>query len=175
MPARRDLLIAAAVLLVGGALVLLLPEARIPVRGMDGAADRALSPLAVAPLVLAAVAETQRRRRPLVALAVGGVALVAGPLLVGWVALPVVVAGYDLLGCAVLHSSARASRAVVAAAGAVVVVATVVALVAGGPWAALRTALNLGLALGIPIAWTMEVRWHRERAELQRQRADQAE
>lgn len=45
----------------------------------------------------------------------------------------------------------------------------------GGGRAVLRTAVEMGLGLGLPIGWGLEVRWHRGRAELHRQRAEQAQ
>lgn len=172
-PARlphRDLAIAAGSAVLGVVLQLALPEAQIPVRPAAGEPVW----LALAPLPIIAIAQTQRRARPVLALLGGLSAVLAGPLLVGSIALGVLIIATDLLFCAVHYTSERTSRLVVAAAGLALLVAVGSALVDGGWRSALLTLINVGFLLGVPVAWGLEVRWHRTRAEHAHRLAEQA-
>lgn len=171
-PWRRDLVVAAGSVLAGALLQLLLPDARL---GVQPGAPPEPGWLGLAPLFVAGLGQILRRTYPVLALLIGVAALVAGPVVVGWVGLPVAIVFIDLLICGVLYSSALASGAVVGAAVLAVAVATGLQLADGGGRAALRTAVEIGLALWLPVGWGLEVRWHRGRAELHRQRAEQAQ
>lgn len=166
----RDLGVASAFLAAGLLLVLVVPDARIA-WGPDADVPRWPDALA---LVVACIGETQRRTRPVLGLAFGTVALAAGPLAIGITGVGVFLAFMDLLYCAVLHSSRRASWAVAGSAGTVLAMVSGASLVADGPSAAVLTLLNLSLPLAVPVLWAYEVRHHRELADVERDRAEQA-
>ena len=129
--------------------------------------------LVVAVLALACVAEVFRSRLPLTGLAVATAALAAGPFALGTTDLATVLVFADLLYCAVLYPSRRVSRAVCLVSGVLVAGLTVSALVDQGGRGALQAFLNL-LLLAVPVLWAFEVRRHRELADVERARAEQA-
>jgi signal transduction histidine kinase len=169
-PPRRDLAIAAGALVLGVVLHRTLPEVRIPVRPPAGEPAW----LDLVPILIAAAAQTLRRTRPVAALVGGVAAIAAGPVLVGSVGLVVLIIVTDLLYCAVLYTAQRTSWLVVAAAGLTLLVAAGGGLAGGGLRTGLLTLVNVGFLLGVPVAWGLEVRWHRTRAEHAHRLAEQA-
>jgi signal transduction histidine kinase len=130
----------------------------------------------MAAIAVASSGEVLRRALPVVALVIATAALLAGVLFTRTTPLGVLLAFGDLLYCAVLFPSRRASVAVAVAGTVGVVVAglALTSLVAAGGRAALITVLNLALLLAVPLLWGYEVRRHSEQAEAERDRAEQA-
>ncbi|MFC5995452.1 sensor histidine kinase [Pseudonocardia hispaniensis] len=126
-------------------------------------------------LALACLGQTQRRTRPLLALAFGVLAVLCGPLLTGTTALGILLVFADQLYCAVLYTPHRASWVVSGAAAVAVVGAAGFSLVHEGGRAALLNLLSLWLILVVPVLWAAEVRRHREQAEAERARAEAAQ
>ena len=127
----------------------------------------------LAVLALACAGELLRRARPLLGLAVVGLAVAVGVLVVGRSHLGVLLVLGDLLYCAVLHSGRRASTAVCAVAAGVLALVGLSLLVSTGPEAAVLGVLSLS-ALVVPVLWAREVRHHRDVADAERGRAEQA-
>ncbi|MGH3613185.1 MAG: sensor histidine kinase [Pseudonocardia sp.] len=165
----RDLGVAGGFLAAGLLLVLAVPDAGVA-WWSNGGLPRWADVLA---LLVACIGETQRRSRPVLGLAIGTAALMAGPLVVGLTGFGVWIAFMDLLYCAVLYSSRRISWAVIGAAGAVLVATSGASLLTGGLSAAVMTLLKLLGPLGVPALWANEVRHHRELADVERDRAEQ--
>jgi len=166
----RDLAVASGFLAAGLLLVLAVPDASV-VWWSHGDVLRWADVLA---LLVACFGVAQRRSRPVLGLAIGAAALTAGPLVIGLTGIGVWIAFMDLLYCAVLYSSRRISWAVIGTVGAVLALVSGATLLAGGPSAAVLTLLNLSLLLGVPVIWAYEVRHHRELADVERDRAEQA-
>ncbi|MGH3564731.1 MAG: sensor histidine kinase [Pseudonocardia sp.] len=166
----RDLGVASGFLAAGLLLVLAVPDASVawwPHGDLPRWAD-------VLALLVACIGETQRRSRPVLGLALGTTALASGPLMIGITGFGVFIVFMDLLYCAVRYSSRRISWAVIGMAGIGLVATSGGSLLTGGPSAAVMTLLNLSLPLGVPVLWAYEVRHHRELADVERDRAEQA-
>jgi len=166
---HTDLLHAGGFFAVGVLLYLAAPD--VAIRWSDVPAPPLWAVAAL--LVVAALGQTQRRARPVLGLVVACGVLVA-MILLGVVPLALMLVLGDLLYCAVLHTSERLSWTVAGATAAVAGGAALVSLVAEGARAALLVVLNLGLVLAVPVLWGREVRLHRERADAERERAEQA-
>ncbi len=113
-----------------------------------------------------------RRRAPLPCLGVAVLVVIVEGLRDP--SLPVVLVLTEALHNAVLRSSPRVSRAVVAGAGVTTVAVTAVVGVAAGNWrVGAVVAVQAGMVLLLPVWWAMEVRQHRERAKAERHSAQQ--
>jgi signal transduction histidine kinase len=167
--ARREDLGYAAVYLAAGLLLAFLPEFRVAWGTPDG--DGWADALAVA---LACLGVTQRQARPLLGLALGAAAVALGAVLTQAVGVGVVVVFADLLYSAVRFGSHRASRAVGVGAAVLLALATLAGLLSDGPAAAVRVLLTLSMVLAVPVLWAREVRQHRELADAEHERAEQA-
>jgi signal transduction histidine kinase len=154
---------------LGTLLHLIAPE--VAVRWGDAPAPSTWTLLGL--VAVAALGETQRRGRPVLGLAIACVALLA-LVQMAFVPLAVMLILGDLLYCSVRYTSERLSWAVAGATAAIAVGAAAVSLVYDGGRAAVLVVLNLGLVLAVPVLWGREVRLHSERAETERQRAEQA-
>jgi signal transduction histidine kinase len=166
----KDALRAVGYFAVGAALLLVVPEITID-WWVDAAPPMWTSMAAIA---VASSGEVLRRALPVVGLLIATAALLAGVLFTGETPLGVLLAFGDLLYCAVLFTSRRASIAVAGTVGVVVAGLALTSLVAAGGRAALITVLNLALLLAVPLLWGYEVRRHSEQAEAERERAEQA-
>ncbi|WP_433276421.1 sensor histidine kinase [Pseudonocardia xinjiangensis] len=155
---------------VGALLLLVLPEVTVSAR--PGAGEPPLWTGLVV-IAVACLGETQRRGRPVLGLAVAWAAVLGGMLATGSSPLGAVLVFGDMLYCAILFTSRRASRAVAATAALVAGGLGLASLVSDGGRAALLTVLNLGLLLAIPVLWAQEVRRHREAADSERERTEQ--
>lgn len=168
-PWARDAAVAVATFAAGLLLIRVVPEIRI-VWGDGGAPGQGVS---VAVLAVACAGEVFRRHLPLAGLALASAALATGPIALGATDLGTLLVFTDLLYCAVLYPSRRISRGVCLVSGVLVAGLTLSALVSQGGRGALQALLNL-LVLAVPVLWAFEVRRHRELAEVERARAEQA-
>jgi signal transduction histidine kinase len=167
-PRVRDVLAALVYLVIGLLLAWILPEVRITWWTADPPVAAGLGALLVACAAL-----TQRRRRPVLALAGGVAAVAAGPLLIGATGLGVLLVLGDLLYCAVLYAPARASWTVAGLSLLTLAGITLVRLIDSGGREALLDLLSVSLLLAVPVFWALEVRRHRDLAEQARLRAEQ--
>ncbi|MEV4555974.1 histidine kinase [Kitasatospora sp. NPDC049285] len=125
----------------------------------------------VLPLVAMSVLELQRRRRPVWAVALGGIVFLAA-VYCGSV-LATLLMYTDLLYAAVLYGPPRMSKVLQLTGGAGSLAATTLTFVYGSVQGALVVAMFCGLTLLLPV-WTAELlRHHRDRAEAERLRAEQ--
>jgi signal transduction histidine kinase len=127
----------------------------------------------VAVLAVACSGEVLRRARPLVGLLAGALAVLAGITLVGDTHLGVSIVAADLLFCAVLNGPVAASRALLWIAGTISAGLALTSLVTEGTQAAVLMLINTALLM-IPVMWGREVRHHRDRADAERERGEQA-
>ena len=172
-PWARDTAVAVGMFAVGLLLLRAVPEVRITWSAAEPVPGVSAAGVSVAVLAVACTGEVFRRGVPLAGLAVATAALAAGPSAVGTTDLGTVLVFTDLLYCAVLHSSRRIGRGVCLVTGVLVVGLTLASLVGHGGRGALQTLLNL-LLLAVPVLWASEVRRHRELADVERGRAEQA-
>ncbi|MFD8081230.1 sensor histidine kinase [Kitasatospora sp. NPDC059722] len=125
----------------------------------------------VAPLLVMAALELVRRRRPVLAVSLGGLAF-AGSILAGSL-LATTIMYTDLLYAAVIYGSARMSRILHLTGGATVLVLSTLALIYSGTPAGLLVVVVTSLVFLAPV-WTGDVvRKHRQEAETERLRAEQ--
>ncbi|MDN5913871.1 MAG: histidine kinase [Pseudonocardia sp.] len=169
----RDLAVALAYLAVGVLLLWAVPEVRI-VWWSGGRPESSLTTSAVLVLALACLGAAGRRSLPVAGLVLSGAAVLTGPLLVGSTDLATILVFADLLYCSVLFTSRRTSRTVAVLSGAVVGLVALGALVTDGGRLALLSLLNMLLLVAIPVLWGTEVRRHRDLADTERDRAEQA-
>jgi signal transduction histidine kinase len=166
----QDVLRAAAYFVLGALLLLVVPEI-VVFWWLEPVEPPVCTGLAA--IAVACLGETQRRERPVLGLAIACAALLIGVLITGSSSLGVLLMFGDMLYCAVLFSTRRASRAVAGATALVVGGLGLASLVSDGGRAALLTVLNLGLVLAVPVLWGYEVRRHSEQADAERERAEQ--
>jgi signal transduction histidine kinase len=167
---NQDVLKAAAYFVLGALLLLVVPEI-VVFWWLEPVEPPVWTGLAA--IALACLGETQRRERPVLGLAIACAALLIGVLITGSSSLGVLLMFGDMLYCAVLFSTRRASRVVAGATALVVGGLGLASLVSDGGRAALLTVLNLGLVLAVPVLWGYEVRRHSEQADAERERAEQ--
>jgi len=167
-----DLGVATGFLILGVLLLVAIPEAHVTWPTSFTGHHRWWE---FGPLAVAFLGSTQRRTRPIPALAVGALVVALGPLVVGVTGVGVMLIFCDLLYCAVRYSSARASLLVATCAATVLMLATILSLLLSTPVVTIRVVYNVALVLGIPMLWAYEVRQYQNRAELERQRAAQSE
>lgn len=169
----RDVTVAVLYLVVGLLLMWAVPEIQVHWgTGPPAAAGPPLPPILV--LAVACLGSTVRQSVPLAGLALATVALLAGPLLVGTTDLGTLLVFGDLLYCSVLYTGRRTGYTTATVCGlAVVAVAVTMLLTVGGRFA-LYTLLNLLLLVAVPVLWGLEVRRHRDLADAERDRAEQA-
>jgi signal transduction histidine kinase len=172
-PAERerleDALYAVSYFTLGVLLHLFVPD--VGIRWSDAPEPSTWTVLGL--LAVAFLGHTQRRVRPVLALAIACVALLA-MVQVAFVPLAMMIILGDLLYCSVLYTSERLSWTVAGATAAVAGGAALVSLVSDGGRAAVLVILNLGLVLAVPVLWGREVRLHRGQADAERERAEQA-
>lgn len=134
-----------------------------------------LGPAASVIVILAASAGIAIRRiQPMIGLAVTIGVLLVGLLGTGHSPLGVLLCFGDALYSAVLLGSRRAAWTVSGLAAAVAGTTALVSLVTDGGRAALISLLNVAMLLAVPVFWALEVRRHAEDAEVERERAEQA-
>ncbi|KAA1028948.1 two-component sensor histidine kinase [Pseudonocardia sp. EV170527-09] len=170
--AAPDVGLALLMLVAGLAMTRWFPDVNgISWRGPQATPDRLVGTVV---LVVACAGEALRRVRPLAGVVLVATAVLGGALWVGTTDVVVLLVLADLLYCAVLHSGRRTGRAV-AAVGLIGAgtVALGVLLDGSGP-VVVPSLINLVLVVVIPVAWAAEVRRHRDVAEAERIRADQA-
>lgn len=167
----RDLGYAAGYLASSLVLLYLVPAAQITWVGPSRIVEP--SGLDLLQIGIAAVAVSQRRSHPLIALLLGTVGLGLGPVTTGVTGIGVLLMFADLEYCAALHGSRRVSWAVAGAASTLIALISGASMVSGGPSQAVLTLLSLVALFGVPVMWGREVRRHREQAEVERDRADQ--
>lgn len=172
-PAEReqlgDALYAGAYFTLGALLHLFVPE--VAVRWGDAPEPSTWMVLGL--LAVASLGHTQRRTRPVPALAIVCLALL-GMTQVALVPLAMMLILGDLLYCSVLYTSERLSWTVAGVTAVVAGSAALLSLVFEGGRAAVLVTLNLGLVLAVPVLWGREVRLHRGQADAERERAEQA-
>ncbi|MER5671464.1 sensor histidine kinase [Pseudonocardia alni] len=167
-----DLGLALLMLAAGLAMTHWFPEINgISWRAPEATPDRLAGTVVLA---VACAGEVLRRILPLAGVALVAPAVLGGALWVGTTDVVVLLVLADLLYCAVLHTGRRTGRAV-AAVGLIGAgtVALGVLLDGSGP-VVVSSLINLVLVVVIPVAWAAEVRRHRDVAEAERVRADQA-
>lgn len=113
-----------------------------------------------------------RKRLPLIALGIGLLATAVDGML--GITIPVLLILADLLYSATLYSRRRIAYGITAVV-LLVAVALGAAAAANEPdWRlALLTFLQISTPLTIPVAWALNVRWYREAARAERERAEQ--
>ena len=122
----------------------------------------------------ASLAEILRRTLPVAGLGIATAAVLVGVIVTGTTPLGVLLIFGDLLYCAVLFTSRRTGWAVAGTTGLVVAGLALLSLISNGGRAALLVVLNLAMLLAIPVFWAYEVRQHSEKADAERERAEQA-
>ncbi|MBW0105066.1 histidine kinase [Pseudonocardia sp. KRD291] len=169
----RDVAVALIYLGIGLLMVQALPEVQI-VWWSGGHSGQPVTTVSVLIMAVACLGAVVRRTVPVPGLLLATAAVLAGPLLVGFTDLATLLVFTDLLYCSVLFTSRRTSRAVAAVSGAVVLLAALATLVTDGGRPALISLLNMLLLVAIPVLWGTEVRRHRDLADAERDRAEQA-
>ncbi len=137
---------------------------------LDGRAAETALPIRFAVLALASAVLLFRRAAPVFALSAGLVPL--GIDLALGASVPIYLAYADLVFAAVLYSSARVARRVIACSLTVsLAVCIAVGIVSADPRDVALAAWGLFGGLGLPIWWALSVRTHRDVAEAERARA----
>ena len=165
--------LAAAICLAAGAALLAADQSGEGVTG-EGA-DPAPFAARLALLLVACAGQTQRRRRPLVALALVGAATGADALL--GLRLPVIILVLaDVVYAAGAFGSARLGRRLVTAVCLLAVaLMTAVTLVAETWRQAVWLDFQIAVILPTPVWWGVSIRQHRDAAAAERERAEAAE
>ncbi|NNG36575.1 sensor histidine kinase [Nakamurella aerolata] len=121
-------------------------------------------------LLLACAAQTQRRRFPMVALALGAVPIVIDAAF-GFTIGPLIVLT-DLVYAAVLYGGRGSQLLARWLIGATLVAAVLLALQADDLRVGVLIALTLIVVIVTPVQWALTLGAHRDRADLERRRAD---
>ncbi|MEO3764544.1 histidine kinase [Streptomyces sp. B8F3] len=163
-PHRDDVLLAVIGLLGGTALWAL---------GLHTQGGRPFhdSRLTLIPLAVMAGAELLRRTRPVTALAIALVAVVADQFT--WGTLATILMFTDLMYAAVLYGTATAARWIPRASAALTVASTIVVLAVFQDRAAILLGVAVGLITLTPATTGVAVRSHRQAADAARLRAQQ--
>jgi signal transduction histidine kinase len=165
----QDVRVAVLLLVFGALLLVFVPEVAIT-RDEQPTPPMWMSLVAIA---VASLGETLRRALPVAGLGIATVALLGAGAIIEAVPLAVLLIFADLLYCAVRFTSRRTSYAVAGTVAVFVAGLAMISLVSGGARAALVMVFNLATLLAVPVWWALEVRRHSERADAERDRAEQ--